>query len=95
MTEDDAPAGRKGPTFNQPGLPRDFGKWTGPWYITTLSWLEGDSTVTPYEELERWEADVWARPYREKSHCDTPGCCELNNIWIGPELATRKGWSDE
>lgn len=69
-----------------PSLPRDFGRWTGPWYLGSEHWTDN---------VEEWMAGAppknvmqrrWLRPYREVSHCGTPGCCESPNLHGGPAI---------
>jgi hypothetical protein len=67
-----------------PLLPRDFGRWLGPWRITTAFETE------PWPSLDGWDVDIWIRDYREVSHCEREGCCELDGIQFGPELSRRR-----
>lgn len=58
---------------------REFGRWLGPWYIGPVSWIGEDDVLV--------EQDYWLRRYMEKSHCDTPGCCEMRSITHGPAVS--------
>ena len=67
-----------------PSLPRDFDHWLGPWEIGAVSWIAGDVFEDDNVLVER---DVWVRAYQERSHCDTPGCCEMRSVKVGPHVS--------
>jgi hypothetical protein len=46
-----------------------------------VSWLAGDVFEDDNVLVER---NVWMREYQERSHCDTPGCCEMESFILGP-----------
>lgn len=57
--------------------PKDFKEWLGPW---ALGW------ISEYGPEGTSHSRRWSRLYREQSHCDTDGCCELEYPLIGPQI---------
>lgn len=64
--------------------PPNFGRWLTPWKIGTIMFTAGDYLSDDPDALVHVERKVWLRSYKELSHCDTPGCCEMELPYFGP-----------
>lgn len=70
--------------------PRNFGRWITPWKIGTIMYIAGDYLSKEPDALVHVERTVWMRFYQERSHCDTPGCCEMEMPAFGPFTSGRR-----